>query len=471
MLKYQMNNTGTDFINNFWDEKITPALIDYIKIPNKSPSFDSNWEKNGYMNQALKLAVEWSKKNMPQNGKISAKKIEGRTPIILIDIPGEKPGNILMYGHLDKQPEMEGWDAGLGPWNPVLENEKLYGRGGADDGYAIFASLCALKELKRNECQLPRILILIEFSEESGSPDLPYYIESYSDIIGEPDLVVCLDSGAGDYKRLWTTTSLRGLIGLSLRVDVLKEGVHSGGASGHVPSSFRVARQLLSRIENEKTGKILIESLNPDIPEYRKNEAASLVNILGDQVVEEFPWKNGMLPSTEDNLEGVLRRTWRPALSITGAGGLPSIENAGNVLRPYTELQLSLRIPPTVDHLSAQNEIERTLTKDVPYNADVSIEFDEPASGWNAPETDPWLLEAMDSASRKFYGKRYCSIGEGGTIPFMAMLGEQFPKAQFMITGVLGPGSNAHGPNEFLHIPFAKRLTACIASIISNFPS
>ena len=471
MLKYQMNNTETDFINNFWDEKITPALIDYIKIPNKSPSFDSNWEKNGYMNQALKLAVEWSKKNMPQNGKISAKKIEGRTPIILIDIPGEKPGNILMYGHLDKQPEMEGWDAGLGPWNPVLKNEKLYGRGGADDGYAIFASLCALKELKRNDCQLPRILILIEFSEESGSPDLPFYIESYSDIIGEPDLVVCLDSGAGDYERLWTTTSLRGLIGLSLRIDVLKEGIHSGGASGHVPSSFRVARQLLSRIENEKTGEILIESLNPDIPEYRKNEAVSLVNILGDQVVEEFPWKNGMLPSTEDNLEGVLRRTWRPALSITGAGGLPSIKNAGNVLRPYTELQLSLRIPPTVDHSSAQNEIERILTKDVPYNADVSIEFDEPASGWNAPETDPWLLKAMDSASRKFYGKQYCSIGEGGTIPFMAMLGEQFPKAQFMITGVLGPGSNAHGPNEFLHIPFAKRLTACIASIISNFPS
>ena len=466
-----MNNTETDFINDFWDEKITPALIDYIKIPNKSPSFDSNWEKNGYMNQALKLAVEWSKKNMPQNGKISAKRIEGRTPIILIDIPGEKPGNILMYGHLDKQPEMEGWKAGLGPWNPVLKNEKLYGRGGADDGYAIFASLCALKELKRNDCQLPRILILIEFSEESGSPDLPFYIESYSDIIGEPDLVVCLDSGAGDYERLWTTTSLRGLIGLSLRVDVLKEGIHSGGASGHVPSSFRVARQLLSRIENEKTGEILLESLNPDIPEYRKNEAVSLVNILGDQVVEEFPWKNGMLPSTEDNLEGVLRRTWRPALSITGAGGLPSIKNAGNVLRPYTELQLSLRIPPTVDHSSAQNEIERILTKDVPYNADVSIEFDEPASGWNAPETDPWLLKAMDSASRKFYGKQYCSIGEGGTIPFMAMLGEQFPKAQFMITGVLGPGSNAHGPNEFLHIPFAKRLTACIASIISNFPS
>ena len=466
-----MNNTETDFINNFWDEKITPALIDYIKIPNKSPSFDSNWEKNGYMNQALKLAVEWSKKNMPENGKISAKRIEGRTPIILIDIPGEKPGNILMYGHLDKQPEMEGWKAGLGPWNPVLKNEKLYGRGGADDGYAIFASLCALKELKRNDCQLPRILILIEFSEESGSPDLPFYIESYSDIIGEPDLVVCLDSGAGDYERLWTTTSLRGLIGLSLRVDVLKEGIHSGGASGHVPSSFRVARQLLSRIENEKTGEILLESLNPDIPEYRKNEAVSLVNILGDQVVEEFPWKNGMLPSTEDNLEGVLRRTWRPALSITGAGGLPSIKNAGNVLRPYTELQLSLRIPPTVDHSSAQNEIERILTKDVPYNADVSIEFDEPASGWNAPETDPWLLKAMDSASRKFYGKQYCSIGEGGTIPFMAMLGEQFPKAQFMITGVLGPGSNAHGPNEFLHIPFAKRLTACIASIISNFPS
>ena len=291
-----------------------------------------------------------------------------------------------------------------------------------------------------------------------------------SDVIGSPDLVVCLDSGAGDYKRFWTTTSLRGLIGCSLRIDVLTEGVHSGGASGHVPSSFRIARQLLSRLEDEKTGKVLLDELSVDIPEYRIKEVENLISVLGNEVVEEFPMKGSMQPSTNNNIEGVLRRTWHPALSVVGADGLPPSCNAGNVLRPYTQLQLSMRIPPTVNHLKAQDAIKKVLTENPPYGATVSIHFEEPASGWNAPETEKWLSEAVNNASKKFYGELSCSLGEGGTIPFMAMLGEQFPKAQFIITGVLGPGANAHGPNEFLHIPYAKKLTACVASILSDFP-
>ena len=456
-------------IHNFWDSEIVPTLVDYIKIPNKSPSFDPDWEEHGHMDKVLNLAADWTEKNKPFGSEMIIKKSPGRTPLLLLDIPGTKEGNILMYGHLDKQPEMEGWDDDLGPWKPVIKDEKLYGRGGADDGYALFASIASINALKEQKIDHPRILVLIEFSEESGSPDLPHYMDLCSDIIGSPDLVICLDSGAGDYKRFWTTTSLRGLIGLKMKVSVLREGVHSGGASGHVPSSFRIARSLLSKLEDEETGEILLKELNTEIPDYRIEETKNLVSILGNEVVEEFPWKNGMKPSTNDNVEGVLRRTWRPALSIVGSDGMPSTANAGNVLRPYTTLQLSMRIPPMVDPKNAVNAIEKILKDDIPYGASVELKFEEAAEGWNAPKSKPWLLDAIEKASKEYFNQMPCTIGEGGTIPFMAMLGKQFPEAQFVITGVLGPQSNAHGPNEFLHIPFAKNLTCCISSIITDF--
>ena len=456
-------------INSFWDKHIVPTLVEYVKIPNKSPSFDPDWKNSGHMDKVLTLATVWVKKHLPDKAKMVVRETPGKTPIILIDIPGDKPGNVLMYGHLDKQPEMEGWNSEMGPWKPVIQDNKLYGRGAADDGYALFASLCSIIALQEQGVWLPRTLILIEFSEESGSPDLPHYMKLCAEEIGAPDLVVCLDSGAGDYDRFWTTTSLRGLLGMRLRVDVLKEGVHSGGASGHVPSSFRIARQLLSRIEDENTGEILLDELKTDIPSFRIDETKKLVSILGAGVEKEFPWKEKMLPSTNDRVEGVLRRTWKPALSVVGANGLPPSENAGNVLRPYTELQLSLRIPPMVNHNKAKKAVLSALTTNPPYGSKITLSFDEPASGWNAPKTKPWLSESIIRASNYFFKQPSCSLGEGGTIPFMAMLGKQFPEAQFVITGVLGPGSNAHGPNEFLHIPYAKKLTSCISLILTDF--
>ena len=466
-----MNNEHLkNYLNNFWDNNITPTLIDYIKIPNKSPAFDSNWEANGHMDRVLDLAVSWTKEHMPMGGKLTIKHTVGRTPLILVDIPGEKDGNVLMYGHLDKQPEMEGWDEGLGPWKPVLKDEKLYGRGGADDGYALFASIGVVNALQEQNIPLPRILILIEFCEESGSPDLPHYIDLCSETIGSPNLVVCLDSGAGDYERFWTTTSLRGLVGCTMRVDVLSEGVHSGSASGLVPSSFRVARELLSKIEDPKTGSVLVDTLHTEIPEHRIKEVEKMVSILGSSVVEDFPFVDSMKPSTGDLVEAVLRSTWRPALSVVGADGLPEGEKAGNVLRPYTSLKLSMRIPPMVDAPKAQDALVKVLTDAPPYDAKVKIETEEAALGWNAPKTELWLKATNEKASTEFYGHSASALGEGGTIPFMAMLGEKFPDAQFIITGVLGPASNAHGPNEFLHIPYAKKLSCCVASVLAEHP-
>ena len=277
--------------------------------------------------------------------------------------------------------------------------------------------------------------------------------------------MVCLDSGAGNYEQFWTTTSLRGLIGCTVRVDVLTEGVHSGSASGFVPSSFRVLRQLLSRLEDEKTGSILLGELTVDIPKHRVKEVETLITAL-DGENEKFPWHGSMGPTTENPVEGTLRRTWKPALSVVGMDGVPAVKDGGNVLRPYTALRLSMRIPPTLDKEIAVDAMRKALTDNPPNNASVKVEFDEPATGWNAPALEPWLDTAIQEASRSYFSKPALSMGEGGTIPFMAMLGKKFPQAQFVITGILGPQSNAHGPNEFVHIPYAKKLTACIASIL-----
>jgi acetylornithine deacetylase/succinyl-diaminopimelate desuccinylase-like protein len=457
------------YLNTFWDNEITPTLTEYIKIPNKSPAFDSDWETNGYTDKALKLAVDWTEKHRPKESSLHVKRLDGRTPVIMVEIPGERDGNILMYGHLDKQPEMEGWNDGFGPWDPVMKDGKLYGRGGADDGYALFASIGTINGLIEQGVSLPRIVILIEFCEESGSPDLPYYINEYADIIGNVDLVICLDSGAGNYEQFWTTVSLRGMVACELRVDVLTEGVHSGGASGLVPSSFRILRQLLSRVENEVTGEIIVNELQTNIPDHRVDEVKKMVSALGGKT-EAFPWHKNMIPSTEDPVEGTLKRTWTPTLSFVGLDGIPAVKDGGNVLRPYTTLKLSFRLPPDVDCHTAMAAVDKVLTNNPPSNATVGLKWEEPANGWNAPKLSPWLDRAIQEASETFYNKPALAMGEGGTIPFMAMLGERFPNAQFVITGVLGPESNAHGPNEFLHIPFAKKLSSCIGYILNQYP-
>ncbi|MCB1742705.1 MAG: M20/M25/M40 family metallo-hydrolase, partial [Gammaproteobacteria bacterium] len=373
---------------------------------------------------------------------------------------------VLLYGHLDKQPEMTGWRDDLGPWKPVLRDGRLYGRGGADDGYALYASLTAIMALAEQSLPHARCVVIIEACEESGSYDLPHYIDALSDRIGNPSLVVCLDSGCGNYDQLWCTTSLRGMTSGTLRVEILDEGVHSGDASGVVPSSFRIVRMLLSRLEDEASGRLLDPVFHAPIPEQRKQQAAIAAQVLGSEVYAKFPLTPGARPMHNDLVELVLNRTWRPTLSVTGADGFPSVRDAGNVLRPASAFKLSVRLPPTVDPEHANQRLEEILEQDPPYGARVSFEAEAAGAGWNAPALSDWLDAAAQSASQTYFGRQCVYMGEGGSIPFMGMLGEKFPKAQFLITGVLGPHSNAHGPNEFLDIATGKRLTACVAHVL-----
>jgi acetylornithine deacetylase/succinyl-diaminopimelate desuccinylase-like protein len=458
----------TPFVDGVWDRDIVPQLVDYIRIPNKSPAFDKEWQQAGHMQRAVDLIAGWCKAQPIEGLTVEVVQLEGRTPLIYMEIPGEGDDTVLLYGHLDKQPEMTGWFEGLGPWTPVMKGDKLYGRGGADDGYAAFASLTAIRALREAGGKHARCVVVIEACEESGSYDLPYYIDALKDRIGKPSLVVCLDSGCGNYDQLWCTTSLRGLVGGDVRIDILTEGVHSGDASGVVPSSFRILRQLLDRIEDARTGRVLLEEFHVSIPQQRAAQAQAAARVLGAAVSGKFPFVPGARPVAADLAEQILDRTWRPTLSVTGAGGLPALQDAGNVLRPFTALKLSLRLPPTAAAGPAVEKLTRILEADPPYGARVSFRAEKGSSGWNAPALAPWLEQSVDAASRRFFGHVPAYMGEGGSIPFMGMLGAKYPEAQFLITGVLGPGSNAHGPNEFLHVPTGKALTACVAQVLAD---
>ncbi len=457
------------FVDSFWDDSILPSITEYIRIPNKSPSFDPQWVEHGYMEDAVKLMEGWARPQLEglPGATLEVIRLPDRTPLIFIEVPGDSDDTVLLYGHLDKQPEMKGWAEGMGPWIPVRKDDKLYGRGGADDGYAIYACLCALRAMKEQNVPRGRCVIMIEACEESGSYDLPFYVDHLMDRIGSPSLVVCLDSGCGDYDRLWLTTSLRGVASGTLTVRVLTEGVHSGDASGIVPSSFRILRGLLSRLEDEATGEFKLPELYAQIPPQRIAQAKEAAAVLGTQVYAKFPFAGSTQPMVDDTGQMVLNRTWRPQLAIIGMDGYPTPQDAGNVLLPYSTAKLSVRTPPTLDAKAAVQAIKQALEANAPYGAEVTFDGREGQSGWHAPQLAPWLEKAVAQASQEAFGNPAAYMGEGGSIPFMGLLGEKFPNTQFVITGVLGPHSNAHGPNEFLHIPTGKRVTQAVVRLIA----
>lgn len=459
-------------VGQVWDADIVPVLHDYIRIPNVSVAYDRGWAEAGHMARATELLRGWCARRAADGlagATVEVHEIDGLTPVLLVDVPptggGSADRTVLLYGHLDKQPPFEGWRPGLGPWLPVVDGDRLYGRGSADDGYATFSALAALEAVRAGGGSHDRCIVLIEASEESGSPHLPAHLDALGPRLGEPSLVVALDSWCGDWDHLWITTSLRGLVDLRLEVEVLTEGVHSGMAGAVVPSTFRILRRLLSRIEDEETGELLLPELHVDVPEHRRQQIAATAPGLSD-FPSRFPLVPGARLMSEATDELLLARTWRPALEVVGIAGAPPPAEAGNVLRPSTTVKLSVRLPPTADPQRAAAALVRALTTDPPHGARVTVVPGSAEPGWHAPPEAPWLAEAIEAASRAAFGSPHRALGEGGTIPFMGMLGRQFPAAQFVITGVLGPGSNAHGPNEFLHLPTARKVTTAVAHLL-----
>ncbi|MCZ6619539.1 MAG: M20/M25/M40 family metallo-hydrolase [Gammaproteobacteria bacterium] len=456
------------FVEEIWDDSIVPTLCEYVRIPNKSPAFDPDWESHGHMQRAVELLQKWCA--TAPLGKLTYEiiKLPGRTPVLLCEVPSTGGnGTVLLYGHYDKQPEFTGWAAGLSPWEPVLRDGKLYGRGGADDGYALFGSLTAIAALEQQNIPHSRCIVLIEGCEESGSFDLPFYVEALRERIEIPDLVVCLDAECGNYDQLWTTTSLRGMLPGVLSVAVLSEGQHSGVAGGIVPSTFRIMRQLFERVENAATGE-LHPALYVDIPREVRGQLREVADVLENEVENRFPWLEGVQAAWSDPVELLINNSWRPSLATVGLSGAPEVHNAGNTLRPSTSAKLVFRLPPTLDAENAAREIKAELEREPPHGAHVTFETETAQTGWCAPAFSPWLEKSLHRGSMKFFNKPAMFMGMGGTIPFMKMLGDAYPGVQFMVTGVLGPNSNAHGPNEFLEIATGKKVTACVSQVLAD---
>jgi acetylornithine deacetylase/succinyl-diaminopimelate desuccinylase-like protein len=454
-----------------WRDAVVPLLMEYGRIPDLSPAYDPEWESHGELERAAALFAGWARSRDLPGAEIDVVRITGLSPTVLVDVPATDPGaagTVLVYGHYDKQPPFVGWGEGRGPFTPTLEGDHLYGRGMADDGYAMPSVLVALEAIRSTGGRHARCVVLIEGSEESGSPHLPAVLATLADRIGTPDLVVALDSGSPTGERLWVTTSLRGAVVGTLTVEVLDHGVHSGSAGAVVPSSFRIARHLLDRIEDSATGDLLLPELVVDPPPGTREAAERMARALDEagHVEAPFPIVDGLVLQGATRAEQAVRAAWLGSVAVVGADGLPPSADAGAVLRPSTTLKLVIRVPPTCDAVAAEAAVARALTTDPPYGARVTWVGEQSADGWAAPAFAPWLSDALDGASAAAFDRPSGRVGEGGTIPFLGWLADRFPEAQILALGVLVPGSNHHGPDESLHLPTAERVTGAVAALL-----
>jgi acetylornithine deacetylase/succinyl-diaminopimelate desuccinylase-like protein len=452
-----------------WADQVLPSLSGLIEIPALSPAFDPSWPANGQLHAAVSHVRDWIAARGLPGARCEVIELAGRSPLLLVEVaatPQAGPGTVLLYGHLDKQPPVGGWSAGLGPWQPVLRDGRLYGRGAVDDGYSGYAAITALEAVTAAGGEHARAVVLLETGEESGSPDLPAYMEHLGGRLGDVTLVVCLDAGGGDYERLWLTNSLRGVVQVTVTVAVLRSAQHSGLASGIVPSSFRIMRQLLDRLEDPVTGEVRLGAMSVPIPDAARAAAEAAAAARPGVTAGLYPLVEGMRPASEDEVELILNNTWRPTLSVLGAAGLPEAAIAGNVLRASTTLALSFRLPPLADAQAALAEVEQALTTDVPYGARVELSGLAAENGWCAPAAAPWLDAALAQVGASVFGRPAASIGVGGSVPFMGLLGRLYPRAQFVVTGALGTDSNMHVPDEWLNVGFAIQVTEAIAHIL-----
>jgi acetylornithine deacetylase/succinyl-diaminopimelate desuccinylase-like protein len=453
-----------------FEEHALPTLTRYAQLECLSPAYDEQWRENGHIDAAVDLLASWARQRRFADFRVEVVRLEGLTPVLMVTVEATAPDDatVILYGHLDKQPPLGDWSDGLGPYSPVRRGDRLFARGVADDGYSTFSALLAIEQLEASGVPHSRCVVLIEASEESGSPDLDAYLDHLTEHFGHVELMVCLDSGALTYDRLWVTTSLRGLASVDVTVEVLTRGQHSGTASGVVPSSFRVLRQLLDRVEDATSGEVLVAELHATIPDAARRSADDVAAEFGDDVFADVPIVEGVTLMGESVAERLLNQTWRPTLSVVGMGGVPSPEIAGNVLRPFTTASLSFRLPPTVDAQRAREALERVLSTDVPDGARVTVSG-AAADGWSSPTLAPWLSRAIDDASHRAFGRGAGYTSEGGTIPFLASLGRRYRGVQFVATGVLGPASNAHGIDEMLDLPTCVALTNAVSDIVAAF--
>ena len=459
-------------IDKIWDTRALPALMDFIRIPCKSTAFDPHWESNGYLNQACTFISAWVKQQLPQ---ASCEIIQepGKTPCLWLDVPAyhaQTDNTVAFYGHLDKQPEASGWSEGLGPWTPVIRDGKLFGRGCSDDGYSVFLMISALVSLREQGLGHPHCVGIFETQEESGSIDLPHYLTALKERFNHPISLFVLDNQCCDYQRLWLNTSLRGVISAVLRVKTLHHNVHSGTYSGILPDAFAIAQHLLSRIHEPLSGRVLLDSFHTQIPENRKKQLLQAAKLLEASTSYYPPLLDGVQTKTTSVFDSIYNSTWEPALTVTAIDGLANLNQAANVVPKEIALKLSIRIPPNIDLARAIQDLEKTVTQNVPFHASVTLEDIRQGSGWTPPLTaqNQETERLLNTCSQSVFHEDVAFSATGGSISIIPEFEKCLPGTSIMLLGVLGPGSNAHGPDESLNIEYVKKLTNVLSLYLKD---
>lgn len=456
-----------------WTGEHLAALSAFVAIPSVSPAFDSAWERSGALAAAVDLVADWFTDRTALPGvRAHRLRINGRTPLLIVDIPAFDPDQadgphrtVLAYGHLDVQPAGGGWTV-TDPFRPVVRESRLYGRGAGDDKYVPLAVVAALEALRAANQAHPQVILLLETSEESSSVDLPAHLAAHGGLLGQPDLIVCLDTFVPDTSRLWHSTSMRGIVVADLSVAVAREGLHSGLVGGVVPSSFRLLRALLDRIENSSTGACLLPSLHADVPAghcdaLRRQAERSRPPASG------LPLLPGVRPLSGDPLAQLLAQSWEPSVAYVGMDGMPATGAAGSVLRASTTVRLSIRLPPTVRAIDAVAALRATLEADPPAGATVRLDVHGAEDGWSTTVPEG-LGVLLDEAGVAGYGARAAECGGGATIPPLGILARRFPEAAIVPLGLVTPSCNPHGPDEHIDLDSAERLTIALATLLAS---
>ena len=404
-----------DRSDEIWEQSILPSLSDFIEIKALSPLFEPDWANLGELDATIELFCKWLDEQGISGMSYETHRIDDLSPVLLVTIEGTGPGEVIFYSHLDKQPSKpELWSEGLHPLRAVRRDPWLYGRGSVDDGYGGYLCATSIRLLQEAGAPHPRCTLIIETCEESGSFDLPPYLEELTDQLGDPDMVVVMDSGGPDYDHVWMTEALRGLVSGTLSVKVSHEGIHSGNSGGSIPSSFRIQRILLDRVEDSDSGRVLVPEMHAEIPEEVREKAAALAGIVGNSIWEQFPTVDSLRQASETTEDMIVAMNWEPTLSIIGADGMPSVQVAGNVLRTNTDLKLSFRIPPGVDSEVAIASAKKILEEDPPYGAEVTFTPDSCADGFHAPPLEGAISDAIHDASMELTGLPHWLLGPGG---------------------------------------------------------
>lgn len=361
---------------------------------------------------------------------------------------------VLLYAHHDVQPPGpdEEWDSV--PFQPALRNQRLYGRGTADDKAGIAMHLASLRLLAEYSASSPALglAVFIEGEEEAGSESFPWLLQQYGDWLAA-DAIVVADSGNWDEQTPGLTVSLRGNATFTMTVRTLDHNVHSGMFGGAVPDAMLATIRTLDSLW-ATDGSVAVAGLHRHVasaPEYDEARLRA---------------ESGLLDGVERvGIDNPLQQLWwQPAITVTGIDA-PAVAVAANALAAAVRVKISVRVAPGQTAAEAARLVQQHLLANAAFGARLEFGDEQLGEGYLVEADHPVVHDAIATMTAA-WGREPVLQGVGGSIPFIADLAERYPEAAILVTGVEDPDSRAHSPNESLHLPGFRKAVAAEALLL-----